>query len=251
MIKADPRPLTPPGSQEHENAEDSRPQLLAVYGPDGKAAGTITKERLLILYRSYEQILSNASHTSCDAFCKAEASMLSKYKDGRQTGEYHIKMQNYWTTPAHLMSAIRQGLHVTKERLACPLNFNTCMTRYFSPFPEAKAFGATCDAFSCKWMGAAHAHPEHTAKDMQMAVRWALASAEQAVEPSLTVFTLPFYESSNTSYQQFLGHPLVHKVAESPRGGIQLSLRQHEAMAKGVCRASKACYSLWLPIVLD
>ena len=193
-----------------------------MYGPDGKAAGTITKERLLILYRSYEQIVSNASNTACDAFPKAVASMLSRYKDGRQTGEYHIKMQNYWTTPAHLMSAIRQGFHVTTERFACPLNFNAAMTGYFSPFPEDEAFGASCDAYSCKWIGASHAHPEQSAKDMQKAVRWALASAEQAHEPSLTVFTLPVYETSNTSYQQFLGHPLVHKVAQIPRRAIQL-----------------------------
>ena len=129
MIKADPRPSSLPGSQEHQNAEDSRSQFLAVYGPDGKAAGTMTKERLLILNKSYKQIISNALHTSSDAFSKAVASMLSRYKDGRQTGEYQVRMQNYWTTPAHLMSAIRQGFHVTTERFACPLNFSAAMTR--------------------------------------------------------------------------------------------------------------------------
>ena len=60
------------------------------------------------------------------------------------------------------------------------------MTRYLSPFPEDEAFGAACDAYSCKWMGALHAHPEQTAKEMQKAIRWALASAEQADEPRLT-----------------------------------------------------------------
>ena len=47
----------------HLYAEDNRPQplrqeLLAVYGPDGKAAGTIIEERLLILQESYEQTIS-------------------------------------------------------------------------------------------------------------------------------------------------------------------------------------------------
>ena len=40
--------------------------------------------------------------------------------------------------------------------------------------------------------------------------------------PSLTFSTLTFFERSNTAYQQFLEHPMTHKVAKIPRQAIQM-----------------------------
>ena len=122
------------------------------------------------------------------------------------------------------MTAIRRGFCVATERFACPLNFNAAMTSYYSPFPEDRAFGATHDAYSCKWLGTSHAHPEHTSEDMQKAIRWALASAEQKELPSLTVFTLPFSERCTTSYQQFMDNSMVHNIATIPQKAIQLQM---------------------------
>ena len=99
------------------------------------------------------------------------------------------------------------------------------MNRNFTPFREDKGFGALHDVHSCKWVGASHAHRENTARDMQKAVRtvrWALASAEQSDMPSLTVFTLPFFERPNAAYQQFLEYPMTHVVAKLPRQAIQM-----------------------------
>ena len=224
VIRADPRP--PPQSEpQADNVGPPRPiQLLVVYGPDGKAIGTITMDRLLTLYKSYEQTSANRHDTSHDAFPHAVASLIQRYREGRQTEGYRIQMKNYWTIPESLMSAIRRGFHVATERFACPLNFNAAMTNYFSPFPEDRAFGATHDAYSCKWLGPSHAHPEHTSEDMQKAVRWALASAEQRDLPSLTVFTLPFSERCTTSYQQFLHNPMVHSIAMIPRRAIRMQM---------------------------
>ena len=122
------------------------------------------------------------------------------------------------------MTAIRRGFCVATERFACPLNFNAAMTSYYSPFPEDRAFGATHDAYSCKWLGTSHAHPEHTSEDMQKAIRWALASAEQKDLPSLTVFTLPFSERCTASCQQFPDNPMIHNIATIPRRAIQLQM---------------------------
>ena len=220
VIRADPRP--PPLHESGTNEDDQRAPLLVVYEPDGKAAGTITKDRLLILYKSFQQAMGDQTSPPHDAFPMAVANLMSRYKEGRETENYCIKMKNYWTIPEHLMTAITSGFAVATERFASPLNFNAEMARYFTPFKEDKAFGALHDAYSCKWLGASHAHPENTAGDMQKAVRWALASAEQSDMPSLTVFTLSFFEKSNTAYQQFLEHPMTHKVAKIPRQAIQM-----------------------------
>ena len=133
-------------------------------------------------------------------------------------------MNNYWTILESLMTAIRRRFCVATERFACPLNFNAAMTSYHSPFPEDRAFGAIHDAYSWKWLGTSHAHPEHTSEDMQKAIRWALASAEQKDLPSLTVFTLPLSERCTISYQQFLDNPMVHNIATIPRRAIQLQM---------------------------
>ena len=95
------------------------------------------------------------------------------------------------------------------------------MARYFTPFEEDKALVQFM--MHTLASGLEHPmHPENTARDMQKAVRWALACAEQSDMPSLTVFTLPFFEKSNTAYQQFLEHPMTHKVAKIPRQAIQI-----------------------------
>ena len=84
VIRADPRssPLPEPLA---EHAEPPQPsQLLVAYGPDGKAIGTITRDRLLMLYRSYEQTSTNRKDTSLDAFPHAVASLMQRYREERQ-----------------------------------------------------------------------------------------------------------------------------------------------------------------------
>ena len=214
-IRADPRPLP---------VHDSQPicPLHIVYGPDGKAIGSITADRLIILYRCFQQFTTNTSSQQEEGFPKAIASLLARYRDGRMVGQYQVRMQNYLTTPPTLMSAIKRGFNTDIERFACPLNFDQGMKSYFSPFCEDGQFGASHDAYSQSWTGSSQASPEYSAEAMQKAVRWALASADQHAKASLTVFVLPFYEKGTTSYQQFLGHPLVHKVAQFPRHAIRL-----------------------------
>ena len=173
VIKTDPRPSPLPGSQADHPGLPQPTQLLVAYGPDGKAVGPITRDRLLVLYRSYEQTSTNRENTSHDAFPHAVASLMQRYREGRQIEEYQVQMNNYWTTPESLMAAIRRGFCVATERIACPSNFNAATTKFHSPFPEDRAFGATHDAYSCKWLGTSHAHPEHTSEDMQKAIRWA------------------------------------------------------------------------------
>ena len=97
VIRADPRPSPLPEPQA-EHSEPPQPiQLLVAYGPDGKAVGTITRDRLLMLYRSYEQTSTNREDTSLDAFPHAVASLMQRYREGRQIEDYQVQMNNYWT----------------------------------------------------------------------------------------------------------------------------------------------------------
>ena len=120
------------------------------------------------------------------------------------------------------MLTLQRGFGAQTERFASPLNVHPATKVYFSPYPEDETFGAQHDAYLCQWQGSSQANPEWSANDMQKAVRWALASATSTEVPTLTAFVLPFYELSNTSYQQFLGHPQVHHVARKSRQAIKL-----------------------------
>ena len=109
-------------------------------------------------------------------------------------------------------------------KFASPLDFNPSFGRYYSPFQEDGIFGASGNAYWCKWTGSSHAHPEHSPNDMQKAVRWAIGCSLQTSKPSLTTFSLPSDSNSGSAYQQWLGHPAVSKIACIPKRAIRLQM---------------------------
>ena len=88
VIRAHPRPSPLPESQADHPVSPQSTQLLVAYGSDGKAVGLITSDRLLVLYRSYEQASTTklSEDTSHDAFhhAAAVASLMHRYRE-RQT----------------------------------------------------------------------------------------------------------------------------------------------------------------------
>ena len=180
------------------------------------------------------QTMARMQPPSRHDFAAALAKLFHRYKEGRASEKYTVNMRNYWTIPDSLMRTIIEGLSAysaSQERFACPLNFNSSLEKYYSPFPEDCVFGACTNAYSCKWTGASQAHPEHNPQDMQKAVKWAIGSSIQASKPSLTTFLLPFDEMTGSAYQQWLGHHSVQQVARIPRTAIRL----HQMPGRLVC----------------
>lgn len=64
------------------------------------------------------------------------------------------------------MQAFKDGLSMTIERFASPLNFNPIMTCYFSMHAMDALFGANFDAYSVKWTGASQVNLEYEAVAM-------------------------------------------------------------------------------------
>lgn len=139
-----------------------------------------------------------------------------RYRDGFKEQGRRTKLKNHWATPDAYIKALQDGLSVCIERFASPLNFTPSMASYFSLFEADQALGANHDAFSCKWIGASQCNPEYEARDMERAVRWAICSARDSEEASLTAFVLPYWET--TSYFQWLSHKKwVHILARIPK----------------------------------
>lgn len=205
------------------DAETGQPTQFAIHDPEGQALSTITEGRLRLLFARFNahQEAQGRVPGSLD-FPEALAKLMYRYKEGCTSEKYIVRMRNYWTTPDSLMRSIAAGLSATQERFACPLNFSPSFKKYYSPFPEDCIFGASTNAYSCKWTGSSQAHPEYSSKEMQKAVRWAIGSSLQTSRPSLTTFLLPFDDRLGSAYQQWLGHPAVYQIARIPKAAIRL-----------------------------
>ena len=46
---------------------------------------------------------------------------------------------------------------------------------------------------------------------MEKAIRWAILSAEEATEPVLTTFVLPWWDDKGSSYARWLSHTIQSK----------------------------------------
>ena len=120
------------------------------------------------------------------------------------------RINNHWATPDEYMKAIVDGLSITTERFASPLDFNVAFDSYCSMYSENRLFGATHDAYSHRWQGSSQANPEYEAKEMEKALRWAMFSAQETDKPTLTTFVLPDW--AGTAYLRWMSHPVVQQM---------------------------------------
>ena len=97
-----------------------------------------------------------------------------------------------------------QPLHLLTVCQLCHLQ-----NQYYSLHDRDKFFGAMANihAHSTKWQGASQAYPAWTPSDMDQAMKWAILSAEQSSEATLTLLTLP--EDKGSSYCKWALHPRV------------------------------------------
>ncbi len=84
-------------------------------------------------------------------------------------------------------------------------------------YAEDALFRANFDAYSVKCTGASQVSPEHKAVAMEMAMRWAILSAEEAAEPLPTTFELPWWDDKSSSYARWLSHHTVQALATIDR----------------------------------
>lgn len=205
---------------------NSNSKLIDILLPNGHYAGTLTRRRAAILARAVEDSKAYASLAPTQQeLARHLAELLCRYRDGFQTQEQRTTLKNHWATPDIYMQALQRGLSIDIERFASPLNFTPGMRAYYSLYEEDQVFGANHNAFSCKWTGASQCNPEYEAVDMDKAVRWAIASAHQTEEASLTAFVLPYWNT--TAYMRHLDHPLVHTLARIPKAQFKFKRPDH------------------------
>ncbi len=183
-----------------------------------------TMHRVRILYSAFRhsQLHQPETHKHYGHldFPTAIAYLLNRSTNKPTDGS---KLADQCTIPYRYMQAFRDGLSVTTERFASPLNFNPDMKCFFSMHAENALFGANFDAYSMKWTGTSQVKPEYEAVAMKEAMRWAVLSAEKAAAPVLTAFVLPWWDDKGSSYARWLSHQTVQAIATIDRSKFKFN----------------------------
>ena len=202
--------------------------LVNIYSDDGKVVGTITTERLNILYTAFNNMLNNEpvlmSTLGATCFEHEVALLMNRYKI---TKEDDVVKANELrrSTPDVYMQAFKDGLGIQCERFASPLDFNPEMQQYYSLHDRDKVFGANTDAYSTKWHGASQAYPPWTPDGMDKAMKWAILSAQQSSEATLTLLMLP--EDKGSSYCKWTLHPRVTLLTQIQKQHIRFKFSHY------------------------
>ena len=125
-------------SNMHGNMPPAGKPLANVYAPSGKLCGTITFERLQILYHAFTLSQQNQPEIHQQhhnpTFEHALARLLSRNSNKHTLKSKTTKIKNHWATPDEYMKAIVDGLSITTERFASPLNFDVASDSYCSMY---------------------------------------------------------------------------------------------------------------------
>ena len=82
-------------------------------------------------------------------------------------------------------------------------------------------------------------NPEYKAVAMEKAMRWAILSAEEATEPVLTTFVLPWWDDKGSSYARWLSHQTVQAIATIDRSKFRFNAPRHWADEQDQWRTPK------------
>jgi ribonuclease HI len=187
-------------------AVDATYTAACVYGPDGRCVGQLEPARLYNLSANFQHV-ARAHPELCDqlqpgTFEEEMYKLMLRYKHTK--GDKETKSAN-WAIPTEVAGVLITHLGVEKERMASPLTYDMRMVQYWSVHERDQLFGASWDAFSCKWTGYSECSPKYEHRDMEKAVRWAVHSAASTREPTVTVLVLPDWSvESNTAYRRWL-----------------------------------------------
>ena len=264
-VTLDPNPrdpeldICPPGSAHHTVQVGRRLQgttvplchdTAFVYDPRGRYVGSMTAARLAMLRRQHDQTRQN------------NPLLFAQLKGGQFEDDLAALLLRYparafkpatsgLATPATLARALYEGLGLTAERFATPLDCSPLATTYWAPQAADQLFGARHEAFSAAWSGLSQAFPPHDSKLLEKAVRQALHSAEKceaAGLPSCTVFVMPARGLAD-GYRSHRSHPYWYEVGSAPKAttyfedhyarGVHVHMNGGDRHAGGVLQQAK------------
>jgi exonuclease III/ribonuclease HI len=181
--------------------------MACIYQPDGKCTHMTRPEVAAHLHQRYlymqEQHPEVMKRLEAGTFAEELYKLMCRYNEGTvcstKQGRYTIEMKHQRAMPSAVRAALQQIAGCDKERLASPLSVHPGTTAYWSIHKQDQVFGARYDAYKVQWMGASIASPDFTEEQANKAMVWAIQSAIQTEQPTLTMLLIPTYTKSGDS----------------------------------------------------
>jgi hypothetical protein len=182
-------------------------EMACTYQPDGRCTHMIRPEMAAHLYQRYlymqQQHPEVMKRLEAGTFAEELHKLMCRYNEGAvcsmKQGRYTIETKHQRAMPSTLREALQQVVGCDKERLASPLSVHPGTTAYWSVHKQDQVFGARYDAYNVQWTGASIASPDLTEQQANKAMMWAIQSATQTDQPTLTMLLLPTYAKSGDS----------------------------------------------------
>ena len=108
--------------------------------------------------------------------------------------------------PKHIRAALQQCAMVSKEKMACALDFDPGYSSYWSERHHDIVFGANYNAFATKFTGFSICHPVYNDTQMLKCVQHSLQSAICSELPTATFLFLPNWENKRINAYGSLVH---------------------------------------------
>jgi ribonuclease HI len=185
------------------------PETVAqVYRPDGSFIAGLTLRRLKYLKDAYENHsgLPALADLLPGTFEEELARLLLRNSPRALKRDSTAQQASMPSAPSTLLSALRTGLGVTKERNVSPLAVHFDTEAFWSSNSRDQLFGASHQEEGTKWTGASLANPPPLATEMDKCLRWAIAASLEE-EATLAILLLP--ETTLAGYARWLGHSNV------------------------------------------
>ena len=99
--------------------------------------------------------------------------------------------------PKHIRAALQQCAMVSKEKMACALDFDPGYSSYWSERHHDIVFGANYNAFATKFTGFSICHPVYDDTKMLKCVQHSLRSAMCSKLPTATFLFLPNWKNKS------------------------------------------------------
>jgi ribonuclease HI len=214
------------GVKRHANDPTPTPTAHSpahVYDPEGRCLGTLTKERLYVLWQRFQSAATPARlrkwrlpPTLEDAFPEAVGRLLLRYteKKSARAGKHVITARSEQALDPQVAHALARAMpEEYTEPLSSPLRAHALTTCYYTLHEEDELFGASYDAYSAPFEGFSLAHPEPAPDPCRWAITWAARSvATQTTDtPTITVLVVP--KDPNARYMSYVDSETVHLVA--------------------------------------
>ena len=160
-----------------------------------------------------------------DAFHKAVWCMLTRHRARPQDAAKNALKDSTdsASVPSKLARTLQAAFGLRAEYLSSPLDSTMQMAEDWSAHGGDAELGYRHDAYSRPWR-VGLVHPEHGAKAMERAARWAVMSAEASTNAVFLVLVLP-HKPKTACLRWLEGNPMVHLLASIPRGGCSFSRR--------------------------